>query len=208
MSDPGHAEVTALYLDGIAAIEHITAAFDDGCWAAPACGDWSAADTVRHLGGVIQWYREWLERALGGEANAPFSPREFPERNDAGVRSRQSASGPEAVATFAADARSYLESATPEWDRPYGFPRGTITVGLHLGVAATEWHVHAWDLTAGSAKRHTPARAELLFRAAGTAMAVAQGGVRGRLSGFVVPLAARRNPWPTLLAQSGRTTPP
>ena len=199
--------VTAsLYRDGVLAIEQITDHFDQAQWDQPACGTWSAAETARHLVGVVGWYHEWLDNALVGTATQPFAESEFEVRNASIVAQLRGTSGPDAVAEFAVQATRYLDRASDELQRPYGFPAGTVTVGLHLGIAATEWHLHAWDLTTGQAKRHQPAQATELFMAAGAAMSVAKGGIKGQLLKVAVPLAARKSPWNTLLKEAGRPT--
>lgn len=201
---PAQAEVVGLYESGVAAVERITADFDHAAWASPACGEWSATTTAQHLVGVIDWYEAWLDRALTGVAAPPFAESEFTVRNQAGIEAHSDLGGPEAVQVFAERARAYVGRATAHWNAPYGFPAGIVTVGLHCGIAATEWHLHAWDLSAVSGRRHEPEQARLLMRSAGEAMAMAKGGVGGRLLGVVVPLASTRKPWRTLLKQSGR----
>lgn len=203
MAHSGRTEVLEQYSTGVAAILQIASTFDADDWNRPACGEWSSADTMRHVLGVVDWYHEWLDRAMDGVATPPFDPAEFEQRNNAAVEQRRDRSGPEALVEFVDRATAYGDRATPLWDEPYGFPLGTVTVGLHLGVAAVEWHLHAWDLS-GPSSRHEPVNAEQLFLAAGEAMATVTGGLRGRLLGLAVPLAAKRNPWAGLLKRSGR----
>ncbi len=90
------------------------------------------------------------------------------------------------------------------WGVAYGFPLGTVTAGLHLGIAATEWHLHAWDLSSLAAVRHDPGDAAGLFVAAGMAMAEAKGGWRGAGLRLLIPVGALIRPWQTLLKESGR----
>jgi uncharacterized protein (TIGR03083 family) len=195
--------VEALYRSGVAAIQTITSSFDEE-WGRPACGQWDATDTVRHLVCVADWYHQWLDRALDGDATRPFDESEFETRNAKGVAAFQDLNGPQAVDRFAERTASYLERASQSWNLPYGFPAGTITVGLHVGIAATEWHLHAWDLTAGEPDRHQPTNPAELFLAAGAAMAEAVGGIQGHTLSVMVPLGAKRSPWKTLLKQTGR----
>ena len=202
---PNQSDVEALYRGGAAAIEDITTSFDDEDWLSRACGEWNAADTARHLVGVADWYHDWLDRALDGDASPPFPESEFDEQNAAKVAALQELDGPAAVARFCERSSGYLVRASGAWEVPYGFPVGTVTVGLHVGIAATEWHLHAWDLTAGRNERHRPTSPGELFKAAGAALAETKGGLHGRLLGFAVPLAARRSPWRTILEQSGRS---
>jgi uncharacterized protein (TIGR03083 family) len=203
MAHPKRAEVLEQYAAGVSAISQIASQFNADEWNRPACGDWSAADTVRHVLGVVDWYHEWLDRAMAGVVSAPFDPSEFEQRNSAAVEQRRDRSGPAALGEFVDRATDYVDRAAPLWNEPYGFPLGTVTVGLHVGVAATEWHLHAWDLSSPSS-RYEAANAEQLFVVAGTAMARVTGGLRGRMLGLAVPLAAKRNPWTGLLTRSGR----
>jgi len=198
-------DAEALYSEGVDAVTAITSSFDAQDWEAPACGTWNRSDTVRHLIGVTDWYHQWLDRALDGDSSPPFLESEFDERNASRLTSLQELDGLSAVTHFADRANDYLERAVGSWDLPYGFPAGTVTVGLHVGVAATEWHLHAWDLSAGLSERHPPRVPSDLFNAVGAAMAQAKGGLHGRLLQVVVPLAAKRSPWKTILNQAGRS---
>ncbi|MEO1059107.1 MAG: maleylpyruvate isomerase N-terminal domain-containing protein [Actinomycetota bacterium] len=199
-------QVVDLYESGVAAIVESAAAWDSTDWAQRACGDWDRADTVRHLCAVISWYHSWLDRALAGDSSPPFHPDEFERRNQAGVDERHDLSGSAAIVEFQNDARSYLDRAQERWDVSFGFPLGTVTVGEHVGVAAAEWHLHAWDLTSTDAQPHAPADPQALFRATGLAIASAEGGARGRLTALAVPIAARVSPWQQMLKRSGRRT--
>ena len=202
--DPSQAAVCRLYESGVVAVVQRTRSWTTDDWTQPACGDWDRADTVRHLCVVTAWYHSWLDRALAGDASPPFHFDEFVTRNQTGVDDRQGLTGPGAVAEFQREALSYLGRAKPNWNLAYGFPLGTVTVGLHVGVAATEWHLHAWDLTSTDPEPHSPKDSAALFRAAGAAVAEVEGGVRGRLTARVVPIAARRSPWQSMLKRSDR----
>lgn len=198
------ADVEALYSEGVEAVRVITSSFGAQDWEEPACGTWNRSDTVRHLVGVADWYHQWLDRALDGDSIPPFPESEFGDRNAASLANLQELDGPSAAHRFNDRASRYLERASESWDQPYGFPAGTVTVGLHVGVAATEWNLHAWDLTAGQPERHRPGAPSDLFNAVGAAMAQAQGGLQGRLLRLAVPLAAKLSPWKTILNQAGR----
>lgn len=202
--DPSQAEVCRLYESGVAAVVQRARSWTTDDWTQPACGNLNRADTARHLCAVTAWYHSWLDRALADDASRPFHPDDFAMRNQVGVDDRQGLTGAEAVAEFEHAALSYLDRAKPNWNRAYGFPLGTVTVGLHVGVAATEWHLHAWDLTSTDPEPHSPDDPASLFRAAGAAVAEAKGGVRGHLTALLVPIAARRSPWQSMLKRSGR----
>lgn len=196
------------FRDGVAAVERITAGFGDPDWEQPACGHWTGTQTARHLVAVARWYHEWLDRALTGDAAPPFAASDMDERNDAALVAIGDIPGPEAIAEFMETAGAYLARATEHWDQPYGYPHGTVTVGLHLGVAAAEWHLHAWDLSRTSERRHRPHDPAALFVAAGTCVAAARGGFAGAVLRVLVPFGARRSPWSTMLRRSGRTPAP
>lgn len=196
--------VHGVYLDGVSAVEAVCAGFSSDQWQAPACGRWTGAETARHLLAVARWYHDWLDRARAGSPSPPFPSSELDRRNDDELEVLAHLSGPEAVGEFAATARSYLDRAADHWDTPYGYPFGTVTVGMHCGVAAAEWHLHAWDLSGITGTRHLPRDTRSLFTAAGRCVAAARGGPAGRLMGALVPLGAMRNPWSTMLTQSGR----
>lgn len=200
------AEVLRQYRSGVEAVHEVSASFDEGDWSTSVCGKWTAVETVRHLLGVVGWYDEWLDRALAGESTVPFRPDEFDVRNDRLIVEHAGLSGPAAVDLFVERALAYGGRVVEHWDVPYGFPLGSVTAGLHLGVAAAEWHLHAWDLSCLSDARHGPADSAGLFVGAGLAMAEASGGFRGGLLRRLVPLGARFRPWPTILKESGRTS--
>ena len=194
--------VVGLFEAGVAAVEAQAADRDDTWWDEPACGAWSAADVTRHVRAVIGWYQHWLDRAETGQTDMPFPAGELARRNDEELAGLRTLSGAAATREFAEQARHYLTRVQADWDRRYGYPFGTVTAGLHAGVAATEWHLHAWDLSGG---RHQPADPTGLYLAAGACFTRAEGGVKGTVLGWLVPLGARRRPWDALLKRSGRT---
>ena len=112
-SSLNQSDVEARYNDGSAAIESITSSFGAEDWLAPACGEWSASDTARHLVGVADWYHDWLERALDGEATPPFLEREFRGaqcRNRGGATRARRANGCRSIRrTLQRGSRSSLE---------------------------------------------------------------------------------------------------
>ncbi|MDJ0769016.1 MAG: maleylpyruvate isomerase N-terminal domain-containing protein [Ilumatobacter sp.] len=196
--------VAAVYLDGVRAVERIAGGLADPQWDLPACGAWTATETARHLAAVAGWYHEWLDRALVGELSRPFPAESIDAYTAASLDVHRDLDGPGAVAAFATSATAYLDRARQHWDLPFSFPFGTVTVGLHAGVAATEWHLHAWDLSQLTGRRHEPTDADRLLVAAAQCVAAADGGVKAALVRRFAPLAARRAPWLTLLRRSGR----
>ncbi|MGI9604232.1 MAG: maleylpyruvate isomerase N-terminal domain-containing protein [Acidimicrobiales bacterium] len=192
-----------LYRSGVDAVRTTTTDFDHTDWQAPGVGDWSNADVARHMLAVSRWYHHWLDRALDGATDPPFPADQLDVRNRDELEQLADVDGPSAIELFVESADRYLVRVDPHWEVVYGFPFGTVTAGLHAGVAASEWHLHAWDLSRTD-RRHQPADPEGLFLAAGACLSEAEGGIKGAVVARVVPLVARRNPWPSLLRRSGR----
>ena len=197
------AEVSRTYVDGVDAIAAVAAGFTDEQWAAPACGAWSAVETVRHVAAVADWYHDWLDRAIVGDTSRPFAADDIDLMTERSLRALEHLDGSAAVERFTARSTDYLHRLNDHWDLPYSYPFGNVTVGLHAGVAAAEWHLHAWDLSAAST-RHQPAEPDVLLIAAGRCVAAAEGGLKGAVLSRLVPVAAKRSPWQQMLKRSGR----
>jgi len=174
-------------------------------WERPACGSWTAAELARHVLAVAGWYHTWLDRAESGDASAPFDAEQLAAQNAAALAALEDLPGPDAVTRFVESAHAYRGRVLAEWDLPYGYPRGTVTAGLHAGVAACEWHLHTWDLARARGLDHRPSDPGALFAAAGACLARARGGVGGRVTAAFIPLGSRLGPWHSLLRRSGRT---
>jgi uncharacterized protein (TIGR03083 family) len=203
-TEPATAAVLALYQEGAEAFVRLAgqAAAADA-WDRAACGSWSSADLARHELDVIGWYHGWLDRALAGDASPAFGIDVIDDRTDAGVRALADVDPEDAVARFAAEAQRYADRLEPNWDLPFGYPRGTVTAGLHAGIAAAEWHLHAWDLARALGTDHRPGDPGTLLIAASACQAAA-GGIRQKLERKLAPIAARSRPWETILSTSGR----
>ena len=182
----------------------VTQGWDDDDWSAPACGVWNATEVAGHLVTVACWYHQWLDRAETGQASPPFPAKELADHTASALAGLEPASGPERVEAFTHDALAYAGRLPAGWDLPYGYPFGTVTAGLHAGVATVEWHIHAWDLARSAGADHRPAEPEAVAGAAIECVVAATGGVRGALIGRIAPLAFRRDPWVALLKRSGR----
>ena len=198
------ATVLRLYDEGVDALAAAAGALGTGGWGRPACGEWAASDLARHVLAVAQWYEGWLERAERGDAAPPFAVSELAARNAAAVAELSGLDGPEAISRFVSAAGRYRARLPARWDLPYGYPRGTVTAGLHAGTAACEWHLHAWDLAHAAGRGHRPSDPAALYAAAGSCLAVAEGGVRGWVAAALIPLGARLRPWEAVLRRSGR----
>jgi len=202
------ATVLRLYDEGVDAFADAAGALGPEDWGRPACGAWAASDLARHVLAVARWYKDWLERAERGDAAPPFGVSELAARNAAALGELSGLDGCEAVGRFVTVARRYRARLPERWDLPYGYPRGTVTAGLHAGTAACEWHLHTWDLAHASGRGHRPSDPAALYAAAGSCLAAAEGGVRGRVAAALIPLGARLRPWEALLRRSGRAPGP
>lgn len=193
--------VLGLYAEGVVAVADLAERAE---WAREACGSWTAVEVVRHLAAVAGWYHAWLDRAEAGEVQAPFPPDELPRHNAEELLVRADQDPGDAVVEYVEQANRYADRLPDAWDRPYGFPLGTVTAGHHAAVAVAEWHLHAWDLARVSATDHRPSDPGLLMRAAGRCRAAARGGPVGVLQGRMTDLAARVGPWEQVLWATGR----
>jgi len=113
--------------------------------------------------------------------------------------------GPEAIARFDESAHRYRQRVADRWELPFGYPFGTVTAGLHTGVAATEWHLHAWDVWTMVERDYSPEHPDRLFVAAADCVLADGTGVRGAVMRRMVPLGAASRPWEWMLRRSGRT---
>lgn len=203
----GLGRVLRCYDDGVDAVEamatRITAA---GAWDAPTpCPAWTAAELMGHLEVVAGWYHAWLDRAEAGITTAPFSADHLPVENAAAVDALPPTSGPERLTAFATLARTYVKRIPERWNLPYGYPRGTVTAGFHAGVAAIEWHVHAWDLGQVVGVEHRPADpATLAAIGAESELRWRLGWLRPALP-LVRAVATSRDPWRRVLKGGGRS---
>jgi uncharacterized protein (TIGR03083 family) len=200
--------VLRLYDEGVDRFGEWAEGLNPDGWARSACGEWTAADLANHVLAVARWYHGWLDRAERGDAHPPFSVAELAARNAEALASIAGLDGPAAVAQFVETARAYRDRLPLLWDLPFGYPRGTVTAGLHAGVAACEWHLHAWDLARSGGHGHRPSDAAALYGAAGACLAAAERGARGWVSARLIPVGARLRPWEALLRRSGRAPGP
>lgn len=201
-------QVLRLYDEGVDAFAQLAGELTEEGWRGPACGEWSAVILTRHVAAVAGWYHEWLDRAERGDAAPVFPGGELAARNELALASVAGTDGPAALELFVTRARSYRKRLPAAWDLPYGWPWGTVTAGLHAPVAATEWHLHAWDMARSCGSGHRPSDPDSLFRAAGACYAKAEGGLKGRIVNALVPVGARLRPWEALLRRSGRAPGP
>jgi uncharacterized protein (TIGR03083 family) len=201
---PSPEAVLTVYDDGVSALSTVAAALAEGDWERPACGDWSAAEVVRHVAAVVGWYHQWLDRAEAGATEPLFPGDALDDRNEDELTARAGQPPTGAVAEFADRAHAYAARLPVVWDLPYPYPRGLVTAGLHAGMAATEWHLHAWDLSGLTATRHRPADPATVYRAAAACTMAVRSGPARVGAGPLIALGARSRPWEELLRRSGR----
>ena len=195
------------YDDGVDAVEAMATRIEAAdAWGKPTpCPAWTALELVGHLEVVAGWYHAWLDRAEAGIADPPFPAAKLPTQNAAAVDALPATTGLERTATFVQLARSYAKRIPERWKLPYGYPRGTVTAGLHAGVAAVEWHVHAWDLGRVVGHDHHPADPAVLVAAG------AESELRWKAPALrpLLPLVRRAvsagDAWARLLKGAGRT---
>ncbi len=198
-------EVLRLYDEGVDAFATLAGDLTTEGWEQPACGRWTATQLTRHVAAVAGWYHDWLDRAERGDAAPPFTPEELASQNERALATMVGVDGPVALEQFVTRARTYRDRVALEWELPYGYPRGTVTAGLHAAVAATEWHLHAWDLVhLDTGVTYRPSDPAARYQATGACLAVAEGRLKGRVAGALVPVGARLRPWEALLRRSGR----
>jgi uncharacterized protein (TIGR03083 family) len=201
-------QVLRLFDEGVDSFGALAHGLTPEGWARPACGTWSATQLARHVAAVADWYHEWLDRARTGAAAPPFRPEDLAPENERAMATLAGLDGPEAVERFVMRAHGYRDRLPGAWDLPFGYPRGTVTAGLHAGVAACEWHLHTWDLARSAGRGHRPSDPAALYAAVGVCLANAQGGIKGRVAAALVPVGARLRPWEALLRRSGRAPQP
>lgn len=195
--------------EGVAQIILLAGEREGRAWHKTVVGDWSAHELARHLLAVSDWYHEWLDRAEAGDSTPPFPAKQLDSRNELAVLELGRLDGPEAIAKFAVSVTDYrrrLEQLATDgcWDLPYGFANGRTTAGGHAGIAAAEWHLHAWDLSGG---RWRPSSPQTLYLAVGHGMVATQPRWKQPITRRVVARIAAGDPWADLVKRSGRVAP-
>lgn len=207
MTALGPQQVIAQFDEGVAAIVDHASRREGRDWHKTIVGDWSAHELARHLVAVTDWYHEWLDAALAGDSTQPFPAKQLDDRNELAILDLRDLEGPEAVNRFAERANGYAErlrsaEASGDWTIAYGFANGVSTVGGHAGIAAAEWHLHAWDMSGGL---WSPTNSSDLYLAVGDGMTATQPRWKQVVTRRVVKRIAQRDPWLDLLKRSGRT---
>jgi hypothetical protein len=203
-SVPTRDAVLGHYREGVTAISDAVGGWDESEWARVACGVWTGTDLAGHLVTVIGWYHDWLDRGFDGRAEPAFPIAKLDERTVAALAALPDGSGTDRIAAFVASADAYATRLVEHWDTSFAYPRGRVTAGLHAGMAAVEWHVHAWDLCHAAGGDHEPRDAAGLFLAAARCQLAIVGGLQERAGLLTAAAASKRDPWSQLLHRMGR----
>lgn len=184
----------------VAGIDAVVAAVRDGRPdAASPCTGWDALTVVRHLEGIAGAYVLWAGSSLGGRIARMRTGVEAADYN-ATILARLPRLGlAEHLDRFVTLACDHVRLARVTWTTPMlQTPDDVIlSVGQHAGVAAVEWHVHAWDLARSQGRQHTPDADSLAVCVGAWEEVLAD--VAGRA------LDDEAAAWPALLAATGRT---
>ena len=167
MAQIPHEDVLSLYDEGVEAFAATADGLTPAEWEQAACGEWTAAELARHVLAVAGWYHEWLDRAERGDPTPAFDAQDLALKNAEALGGLTDLDGPAAVAQFVDRARAYRDRLPAVWDLPFGYPRGTVTAGLHAGVAACEWHLHTWDLARARGRGYGASRPGHALRGGG-----------------------------------------
>ncbi len=202
------AKVINQFEEGVTAIANQANQRDGRAWHKTVIGEWSAHELARHLVVIADWYHEWLDSALAGDATQPFPAKQLDGRNELAILDIRDLDGPEAIEQFVDRAGTYADrlrtaAASEDWSTPYGFANGVSTIGGHAGIAAAEWHLHAWDLSGGA---WSPTMPSELYLAVGHGMTAAQPAWKRLVTRRVVQRISQGDPWIDLLKRSGRST--
>lgn len=142
-----------------AGIDAVMALVDRADADAPTpCRDWALLDLVRHLEGIAGAYLLWVGSAVGGRVAHLRVGQELAAYNAQVLERLPVLTVGEHAHRFHQMAGDHLRLAQATWERPVlETPDDVILdVGTHAGVAAVEWHVHAWDLAWSVGRSHVP----------------------------------------------------
>lgn len=162
------------------------------------CSDWSARDIVRHLEAVAGAYVLWVAGAIGGRMTPLLVGGDLAAWNAALLERLPDRSTWNHHRRFRELASDHRRLVTAHPESPMKFtPHGTVwTVLEHAGVAAIEWHVHAWDLAQAAGHEHSPDPVDAATLARAWSAVLTPASERALPDG---------DPWPAVLKASGRT---
>lgn len=180
---------------GIAAVEN--ACHDVTDWSAPTpCERWDALTLLRHLHSISAEYLAWIDDARLELVRHAKLKAERVYANDVALASLPTLKPDAHLTSYLSKALRHLQFADRWWDLTMKVTTvGTWTVGQHVGIAAIEYHVHAWDLRRSQGRDHR----------AGDAVFLAEVWERhvGPAVGARLP-DHRGDPWTALLEATGR----
>ena len=135
------------------------------------CSRWTVRDLVRHLEAIAGAYVLWASAAIGGRVGDLRMGAELAAYNQQMLQRLPDHGIARHMTTFSQLASDHLRivEAFPDL-RMLRVPATEVvwTVGDHAGVAALEWHLHAWDLSRAAGTVHVPDAAPLAIAWAAT----------------------------------------
>jgi len=156
---------------------------------------------VRRPSAVATYYQRWLDHApdndlahmMAGDPPGPVLEKALARCNAEALAALPAASGPGHIAAFRVFALVYAHRLPAAWEQPFFSYQGRrFSAGDHAGVAAAEWHIHAWDLAGSASRWYRPADPGLLARA--------------WTAGVPHLSLGEGDPWEAILVASGRPT--
>jgi hypothetical protein len=151
------AAVCRAYLSGVnavlAAVEGLSADEEES---GTPCPRWTVRDLLTHLWCTAERYHNLLDHAVGGTPQPIVVNEELAALNEAAVRAAPPLPVNTLVRNFHRSAADYLHRALGHWDVAPYLEGSHASVGQICGVAAIEWHVHAWDLAVSQARAYRP----------------------------------------------------
>lgn len=195
-SEAGRAATMRAIEAGILAVEAAAAESDPEH--PTACPAWTVHDLVRHLEAIAGAYVLWVGAAIGGRIGTMRTPDALVAYNDRMLQRLPELPTAQHLERFRALAGDHVQLVRTGWEQPMMRTPGdtVLSVGDHGGVAALEWHLHAWDLGGASGGAHRPSDhvVEVLCATWDDTLVDITDTMRD----------TSREPWPSLLAATGR----
>ncbi|MBK5216697.1 MAG: maleylpyruvate isomerase N-terminal domain-containing protein [Propionibacteriales bacterium] len=162
MSDLSHSTVCAAYRDGVSEVREAVTFLGEGAAQSPTpCPEWNVLELVTHLWCTADRYHRLLGYAVAGCPERMLVNEELAVENERAVVAAAATDLNKVLSSFVSSAEAYLPRATVSWEvAPYQVGGGSV--GDALGVAAIEWHIHAWDLRKSVGHDYRPTCAETL----------------------------------------------
>ncbi len=144
-----HERVLQAARDGIGSvIDSASLYLDEVDWQRQTpCSAWDATELVRHVHTIALDYVAWTISAIEDDVQPLRTGEALSSWNAVRLREVDHHDPEDHASRFRVAAEEHLWLATDRWDEPLlTHPGGAWTSGEHIGVAAIEWSVHAWDL--------------------------------------------------------------